>query len=425
MITLTIDNSYSNISGLSPEQEKELRNALSYVVGGKSAYFSRYGAKRRSLVDKKGNFPTGLLSRLPPWSMSIIVNRKQPVSKPQPFLLKGKPYPWQIAAVKAAEFNQCGIISAPTGTGKSHTMALLILILNVKTLVVVPTLEIKKQLEEVFVGIGLVNVTVENIDSKALNSLTGFDCLIIDEAHHVAAKTYQRLNRTAWKGIYYRYFLTATPFRNDNEEQLLFESIAGQVIYRLTYKEAVSKKYIVPIEAYYIDLPKQETDAFTYKQVYNELVVNHEHRNNVIAALLLRLNAARLSTLCLVREVYHGAILCQLTGIPFVSGKDDTSRDYIKPFNSGDIKSLIGTTGILGEGVDTKPCEYVIIAGLGKAKSQFMQQVGRAVRKYPDKESAKIILIRDRSHKFTLRHYNAQVKILKEEYGVKPMKLEI
>ena len=421
MITLTIDNSYSNISGLSPEQEKELRNALSYVVGGKSAYYNRFGARRKSLIDKHGNFPTGLIPRLPYLPIEEVRRTVAPKRAAHP--CGAFAYDWQRTALEITKAWDRGIITAPTGTGKSMLIQMICDHFGLKTLVVVPTLEIKKQLQEGALA-GLSNVVVENIDSKALNSLTGFDCLIIDEAHHVAAKTYHKLNRTAWKGIYYRYFLTATPFRNDNEEQLLFESIAGQVIYQLTYKEAVSKKYIVPIEAYYIDLPKQETDAFTYKQVYNELVVNHEHRNNVIAALLLRLNAVKASTLCLVREVFHGAILCQLTGVPFVSGKEEVSRQYIKPFNAGDIKSLIGTTGILGEGVDTKPCEYVIIAGLGKAKSQFLQQIGRAVRKYPGKESAKIILFRDRSHKFTLRHYNAQVKILKE-LGIKPMKLEI
>ena len=42
-------------------------------------------------------------------------------------------------------------------------------------------------------------------------------------------------------------------------------------------------------------------------------------------------------------------------------------------FNMGEIKTLIGTTGVVGEGVDTRPTEYVIIAGLGKSKPAFMQ----------------------------------------------------
>ena len=140
----------------------------------------------------------------------------------------------------------------------------------------------------------------------------------------------------------------------------------------------------------------------------------------MIGALLGRLDKP---TLCLVREVIHGKILSDLTGYPFVSGEDDESRDYIRQFNAGEIKTLIGTTGILGEGVDTKPCEYVVIAGLGKAKSQFMQAVGRAVRTYPGKESAKVIIFNDRSHKYLIRHYNEQSRILLDEYGIKPVKL--
>ncbi len=54
-----------------------------------------------------------------------------------------------------------------------------------------------------------------------------------------------------------------------------------------------------------------------------------------------------------------------------------------------------------------------------------MQNVGRALGKYPGKESAKIILFRDRSHKFLRRHFAAQVRCLKEQFGVVPVKLEV
>jgi superfamily II DNA or RNA helicase len=268
-------------------------------------------------------------------------------------------------------------------------------------------------------------IRIENIDSTALNKLTGFDCLIIDEAHHSAAKTYRKLNKTAWKGIYYRFFMTATPFRNDNEETLLFESICGQVVYTLAYTEAVKSKRIVPVEAYYIEVPKKKTDAHTWGQVYSQLVVNNEDRNMQIALIALRLNSECIPTLILVKEVKHGELLSNMTGLPFANGKDEETREYIQQFNAGKIKALIGTEGILGEGVDTKPCEYVIIGGLGKAKSAFMQKVGRAVRAYVGKESAKVVLFCDKSHKFTLKHFKEQCKILKEEYQVTAIKLDL
>jgi superfamily II DNA or RNA helicase len=392
---------------------------------GGCSYYTGCWVRRKSLIDKKGYFPTGLLHRLPKWPMTITDNRIRPAHKPQAFIINGNPYHWQVEACKAAERACRGIISAPTGTGKSIAMALLITRLNVKTLVVVPSLEIKKQLSKVFSSLTLSNVTIENVDAPSLMNVKDFDCLIIDEAHHVAAKTYHSLNKL-WKNIYYRFFFTATPFRNDTEEMLLFEAIAGQLIYQLSYKEAVLNKYIVPVEAYSVEIPKtKDIQVFTYREVYNELVVNNEKRNNMISIILLRLRAAGTKTLCLVREVKHGKILSDITGIPFVSGEDEESRKLISQFNGGELNSLIATTGIMGEGVDTKPCQYVVIAGLGKAKSQFMQQIGRAVRTYPGKETANVVLIRDTSHKFTLKHYNQQKKILLDEYGVVPVKIEV
>ena len=423
MVTVLVGNSYSQIRGMSPGQETEIRKLLSYTTDAGQAYFSGGRQHRRYLIDKRGYFPTGLLHRLPDWEAMYQDMRLKPSSKPAIEFKSLPPYPDQLKAVDVAVKVCRGTLSLPTGTGKSLVIALIASRLNVKTLVVVPSLEIKKQLQEAVKA--LKNVTIHNIDSPALAKAKDFDCLIIDEAHHTAAKTYQKLNKTAWTGIYYRYFLTGTAFRNNVEETLLFEAIAGEVIYKLDYKTAVTRGYIVPVEAYYLDIPKQPTDAYTYAEVYSQLVVNNEARNNAISALLLRLSLSQVPTLCLVKEVAHGKLLARLTGLPFVSGADDDSRGLIDEFNTGGIKSLIGTAGILGEGVDTKPAEFVVIAGLGKAKSQFMQQVGRGVRRFNGKESAKIIIIRDGSHKFTLRHFNAQKRILLDEYGARLVKLEL
>lgn len=435
MITLEINNSYSKVIGLSPKQEKDLRNEISYTVDAKAAYFAGgYGPKRRSLVDKKSSFPTGLLLRVTTYlkKCKLVFTVKDLRIRPQEYLpnclyASKTPYKAQGEALRAAEACGRGIISMPTGTGKSMVIAMIAAHYNVKTLIVVPTLEIKKQLTANLAEFlpDTTKIKVLNIDSKALQTAKDFDMLIIDEAHHVAAKTYQKLNKGIWAGIYYRFFLTATPFRNDTEETLLFESIAGQVIYKLNYQDAIKEGYIVPIEAYYVDVPKREVDGHTWSQVYNELVVNNNERNEAIALLALRLNNAGRSTLVLVKEVAHGDAIAKLTGLPFVHGQDEESRDYIRHFNNGGIKALIGTTGIISEGVDTKPCEYVLVCGLGKAKSAFMQAVGRAVRTYPGKESAKVILFRDTSHKWPLQHYREQAKILLQEYGVKPQKLEI
>lgn len=434
MIEIKVGNSYSQITGMSAQFEKELKQALSYELGADSIYFGGF-KRRNSLLGKRGNFPTGLLHRVTALcsqrhgpNFGTYTAQIGPRHGSYVSLLKPGIVPWedQALAVQAALQHDRGIISMPTGTGKSLVAAMLCAQFGVRTLIVVPSLEIKTQLTA-DLDTYLTNtefIRVENIDSTALESLTDFDMLIIDEAHHVAARTYQRLNRKQWKGIYYRFFLTATPFRNQTDETLLFEAIAGEVIYKLSYKEAIRKGYIVPVEAYYIEIPKQLTEGFMWREVYSDLVVNNAVAHQKLVDVLTGLHASGKSTLCLVKEVKHGQILADLSDLAYVHGSSD-DRSSIRSFNQRVHKVLIGTTGVLGEGVDTKPCEYVIIAGMGKAKSAFMQNVGRAVRKFGDKVSAKVILIRYKGHKFCTRHFKAQCVILQEEYGVTPIKLEV
>lgn len=415
-------------------QMSKLRRELSYVADAQAAYFSGGFQHRRYLIDMKGNFPSGLefhvkaflqcsdiiyTTKLAPTPIRCVVNHK-------PDFSAITPYPAQEQAAKSIDSSQRGIISMPTGSGKSLVIALIIARLSVRTLVVVPTLEIKRQLIE---GLSrsfkdMSNIKVENIDSGALETATDYDALIIDECHHSAAKTYQNLNKKTWQGIYYRYMLTATPWRNNKEENLLFEGIAGQILYKLSYKDAAKAGYIVPLEAYYIELPKVKTEAYTWAEVYSQLIVNNAHRNDVIAAITLQLHRSGTKVLTLVKEIAHGNKLSELTGAGFANGQDEDTRHLIQAFNQGNLSALIGTTGIVGEGIDTRPCEYIIIAGLGKAKSAFMQQVGRCLRTYPGKETGKVIIFSDKSHKFTKRHFKAQCDILKSEYDVEPIKLE-
>ena len=437
MITLKINNSESQITGVSVEQLKTLRRLLSYTPANTYMPGQRF-TPIKYLMDKRGVFPTGLLYIVQKYLEStphtVDDHRKPPEGRKKLFSLSlgVQPYPEQTAAARACRTHMRGIISAPTGVGKSLITALIINELQVPTLVVVPTLELKRQLtaslKQLF-GEDVVGkdkpIYVQNIDSLAGKTLkTQYDCVIIDEFHHSAASTYRKLNKRAWAGIYYRFGLTATPFRSQDAERLLLESVLSKVIYRLSYSDAVKNNYIVPMEAYYYEVPKKKTQGVKWASVYAELVVNNDARNDLIAALLTQLRLHNVSTLCLVKEIAHGEKLSKLANVHFANGQNEDSQDLIAFFSQGNIRQLIGTTGIVGEGVDTKPAEFIIIAGLGKSKNQFMQQVGRGFRKFAGKESCKIIIFLDRSHKWTREHFKAQLKILEEEYGVIAQKLE-
>ncbi len=440
MIKLTVDNSFSRVEGLSDEQFRALREKLSYRIDAQQSYFGGLSrSPKRYLLSKRGEFPTGLLHHVSDclqktnvWQspmFSMQDKRIFPPWKVTPSILRFgniEPRPSQREALAIALKAHRGVIRMPTRAGKSLVMALLYDSLQLRTLIVVPSVGLRDQLRRDFQEwFGPTpNIVIENIDSTRLMDLTDFDVLILDEAHHAAAKTYRELNKKAWTGIYYRFFFTATPFRSNSEEQLLMESVTGQVIYNMTYQDALKEGCVVPIDAYYVDVPEVQIDSNNWRKVYNEGIVHHDTRNALISSIMMSL-AAQGSVLCLLREIAHGREIEAATGFPFANGADGEVRMRVLEFNLKETRGLVGTVGVLGEGMTLPPCEYVLIAGGGKSRIQFMQNVGRGVAAIPGKESCKVILFRDTSHKFLRKHFNAQVKTLREEYGVRPVKLEV
>lgn len=453
---LLIDNSTCQIQGLTPEQLSQLKGLMCYNVENQFNYYTKtYHTIKKYLITKTGHFPTGLLYIAKKWiedkslkdstfKLECIDARKPPIRSRVPYktlFLKNDLIPYEeqtnaaLACLNVSNDGR-GIISAPTGSGKSLITALIIDKIQVKTLIVVPSLSLKSQLTATLCDwfgkkmVGPLNkkgeadkfITVENVDALDTKKiLKDVKMVIIDEFHHSASATYRKLNEKSWSKIYYRFGLTATPFRSDDNERLLLESVLSKIIYKIYYTTAVEKKYIVPVEAYYVEIPKSHTNSTKWAGVYSDLVVNNQYRNKIISDLLEKLNNENVASLCLVKEIAHGESLSNTTALSFVHGTGD--RNLIDAFNTQDICTLIGTSGVLGEGIDTKPAEFVIIAGLGKSKNAFMQQVGRCLRTYPGKESGKVIIFKDESHKWTKNHFSEQVKILLDEYGVIPTRL--
>lgn len=435
MITLTIDNSYSRIIGLTVQQEKTLKKLMSYKLNAQASYFSgNYRSRDISLLGKRGDFPTGLLPIAEKYIKSIaskqytVDQRVKPKSSPGKFTLNlpFTPHIDQLNVAKVCKLRYRGIISAVTASGKSAMIALVINELQVRTKIFVPSLELKDQLTVDFIswfGKDKVgpnkDIWIQNIQAEETDT-NGYDALIIDEFHHSASKSYRKPNKREWNNTYYRFGFTATAYRSDDNEQLLLESVLSEVIYELDYHTAVARGYIVPIEAYFVEVPKIEVEGYTWAQVYSEIVVNNKVRNDLILRLLEALKDK--STLCLVKEIAHGQ---QLVPYLFMSGQDEDSRDYLDLFNREEIKTLVGTVGVLGEGINSRPAEYILITGLGKSKNQLVQQIGRGLRRHNNKESAKIIIFKDKSHKWSLTHFRSQCKVLKDVYGITPTRLEI
>ena len=183
---------------------------------------------------------------------------------------------WQIG-------NEPATIVMPTGTGKTRQCFLLLITANcTKVLIVVPSDALRSQLATKFITLGLlkkleivnnaalypknaimkhrpstveeVNTFFENCNvvvttmsvvgqlNNDIQTAISENCthLFIDEAHHIAAKTWRDFTST-FKDKYILQF-TATPFRNDDR------SIGGKIVFNYPLKKAQDEGYYRRIE---------------------------------------------------------------------------------------------------------------------------------------------------------------------------------
>ena len=474
MHILLVHNSTCQIQNLRRDHFDQLRNLLCFEVDSgqsKTIYSTSNGVTQRKvirltqkkyLMNAKGFFPTGLLYKVVDFLVSHslpyeeIDVREKPKLHSNPNInldwnndgtidlgrgMRVTPHQWQIDASKAALLNNRGVICATTGSGKSIGIVLTLDLFKVKTLIVVPSLALKSQLTQTlqeFFGKKAVGpmvkrhakfpITVENVDAlKVTDSVKGVDMLIIDEVHRSGAEGYRELNKILFKDIYFKFGFTATNFRSQPNELILLESVLSNEIYKLDYQEAHKAGFIVPLEVFTLDFKRDKVHPkySNYHNAYSELVVKNESRNRMIVDLIKGLHLEGTSTLVLCKQIEHGETLRDMLAlegidVPFAEGKSLVRDQDIEDFNNLKERTLIGTTGVLGEGIDSRPTEYVIIVGCGKAKVQLAQNIGRVLRRFEGKKSGRVILINDIGAQFIGEHYLQCVKHIKDQYDLKP-----
>lgn len=365
------------------------------------------------LYSRDNTFPTGLLPRVEKLLKDENVVYEVQDTRVKPSLLSQKLVPkqslpplryYQKTAVRRLEEAHRGVIVMPTGTGKTVTLASMIFDLRLKTLIITPSKAITDMMMDTmkaFYGKGKVAklntktkycdkpINVVNIQALVKmdpNACRDVECVFIDEFHHSAAETYREVNLKHLKNCFYRIGLTATNFRNDGSDMAL-ESVLSEVLYEYGVDQAIKDGFLVKPRFEIIE-NMNRTTASGWQKVYKSGIVENDHRNLLVADRATQHKND--SVIILVQQLEHGETLKQL--IPhahFIHGtvKDSERQRLMEDYRKGKIKCLIGTS-VIGEGVDLPIAKVLIMAGGGKARSQVMQNVGRVLRIFPDKEEA-------------------------------------
>ena len=337
--------------------------------------------------------------------------------------------PYQEEAVQLSLQRWRGIINFATGLGKTLTAVHLVKRLKRKALIVVPSDSIakqfygelsnafsekrvgfygggKKKIKDITVGIAASVV-------KNPNDFKDLGVIIFDEVHHIAATTFYEI-ATALGDTGRIYGLTATDYRSDGKD-ILINAGCGDVLVKRDVKWGIENGWLAKPIFKVKEVPTIGADIKNDKlKNYKEHVLNNKLMKDQIQNDIQEYIDQGKSVLCLVAEVAHGEELSKQLGIPFAQGKDKQSQKYVEDLNEGRIKGLVGTSGKIGEGSDTKRVDVLILANFMASKGPVIQAVGRGLRIYGSKSEC---IVRDyvpKGSSMLSRHAAQRIKYYEE-----------
>ena len=312
-----------------------------------------------------------------------------------------------------------------TGVGKTITAATDAKAVGGRTLFLVNALKLASQAKDTFARVWpeatlgeytggqkdvsqtVIFATVQSI-SKDLEkfSPTAFDYLIVDECHHAAANTYQKI---------FTYFhpkfilgLTATPERSDGEDMLeLFQNVA----HKMDLKTAVERGVLVPIRCIRvktnIDLTDVRINGIKYNSQDLESKLFIPERNQLIVDTYLKyVNGKKTVIFC--ASVDHAAEIAKLlrdngVNAEAVSGRDrvEIREKVLKDYETGSTDVLCACD-LLNEGWDSPHTTVLFMARPTMSKTIYMQQLGRGTRRCPGKDDLLVIDFVDNANMFNM-----------------------
>ena len=318
--------------------------------------------------------------------------------------------PEQEKVVSLAMETEQGVIVAPPGSGKTIMGLELIARRSQPTLILTHRRQIANQWIEriqTFFNIpkahigridGVKKVIGEKITVAMLQSLSRqedlkdwkdkFGTVIVDECHHIPAKTFREI--VANINAKYWYGLTATPKRKHNDEKLIYLFI-GDVIIELSDKpekqnetegfEDTKTDRRVVVRETEIEAPFSFT-ADNY-QILARIVSFDQSRNKLILDDIKKLATENQKILVLSERKEHLEVLNMcLKGVCetiIITGDDSTFARKTKfaQIESGHYQVILATGQLFGEGIDIPDIQTIVLAFPLAFEGKLAQYIGR------------------------------------------------
>jgi superfamily II DNA or RNA helicase/HKD family nuclease len=238
--------------------------------------------------------------------------------------------------------------------------------------------------------------TLSREDFLAKNDLSRFDYVVIDEFHHAAADSYQRVLRAL--SPHFLLGLTATPFRGDHRD--LLELCDGNLAYQVGLFEAITLGWLVPFRYFGVaDTVVYDDELLNTRRIYDAARLTRRVNTPERATLVIeryREHSSR-AALGFCVSIEHANFMAnrfEEAGIPSAavhSGPASMDRvEAVRGLFEGRLRVLF-TVDLFNEGVDIPVVDLVMFLRPTESMTIFMQQLGRGLRLHPSKPFLTII----------------------------------
>ena len=357
---------------------------------------------------------------------------------------------YQIDAIwHAIQSDRCLLLS-PTASGKSliiYTLVRYYYLMNLKTLILVPTTSLVEQMYSDFIDYGwedkhihrvyagmdkgskkpVVISTWQSIYKLHRPYFAQYGCIIGDEAHLFKAKSLTDIMAKSGE-VRYRFGLTGT-LDGTQTHRLVLEGLFGQVKKIISTKELIDRGTLAELKIDCIVLKHTEEECkrvryYRYAEEINYLV-SHPKRNKFIENLCKNIKGNTLLLFQLVEK--HGVLLYNEIKtldrkVFFVYGGTTTeARERVRAITEKEKDAIIvASYGTFSTGINIRAINNIVFASPSKSRVRVLQSIGRGLRQTEDKTMVKLFDVSDNiSYKsrqnFTYRHFLQRLNIYKEE----------
>ena len=253
------------------------------------------------------------------------------------------------------------------------------------------------------------------------------DALFIDEIHHAGSRSYTNLLEVL-DHVYYRFGFTGTFLRNDSKTLDMWGFLSN-VIYHYPAHRAIADGYLTPMKVYIHELegkPKRMYQSEYRAHYCGDKKKRPEKLLKRIKKIFDEYVEKGQQVLILVnRKDQCGQIIHDYLdelGLEntYVSGdsEQDEIDDAIRDFNEKQINICIGSQ-VIGEGIDIRSADHLIMAQGGKSEIAIVQAAGRLVRLFDGKRFGHLHDFRFKDTKYMEKHQQMRKDILERNFAPK------